>query len=112
MANKKVYYLSTCNTCKKIMAEVGVDDSFETQDIKTEKITEAQIEEMEKLAGSYEALFSRKSRKYTALNLKEKTLSESEYKKYILEEYECVFPSLLLLLPVFPSLFGHNLLES
>ncbi|MBT32721.1 MAG: hypothetical protein CMO01_23930 [Thalassobius sp.] len=87
MANKKVYYLSTCNTCKKIMAEVGVDDSFETQDIKTEKITEAQIEEMEKLAGSYEALFSRKSRKYTALNLKEKTLSESEYKKYILEEY-------------------------
>lgn len=84
---KKIYYLSSCDTCKKIMNEVGIDDSFEQQDIKTEAITEAQLEEMKALAGSYEALFSRRARKYKELNLKEKNLQEEDYKQYILEEY-------------------------
>ncbi|WP_299466246.1 arsenate reductase family protein [uncultured Microscilla sp.] len=84
---KKVYYLSTCNTCKRIMSEVGVDDGFEQQNIKTEKITEEQLAEMHQLAGSYEALFSRVSRKYKELGLKDKTLGEDDYKQYILDEY-------------------------
>lgn len=84
---KKVYYLSTCDTCKRIMKEVGVDDSFEMQDIKTEKITADQLEEMKSLAGSYESLFSRVARKYKELSLKDKNLSEQDYKNYILNEY-------------------------
>ena len=84
---KKVYFLGTCDTCKRIMKEVGVDDSFEKQDIKTESITSEQLEQMQALAGSYEALFSRVARKYKALGLKDKTLSEKDYKNYILEEY-------------------------
>ncbi len=83
---KKVYYLSTCDTCKRIMKEVGVED-FEKQDIKTEKITAQQLEEMKALAGSYEALFSRIARKYKELGLKDKELTEEDYKNYILEEY-------------------------
>jgi arsenate reductase (glutaredoxin) len=39
------------------------------------------------LAGSYEGLFSRVALKYKALGLKEKKLTEEDYKKYILEEY-------------------------
>lgn len=42
---------------------------------------------MHALAGSYEALFSRRALKYRELGLNEKTLSEKEYKKYILKEY-------------------------
>ena len=84
---KKVYYLSTCNTCKRIMTELSIGDEFEQQDIKTDKITPEQLEEMQKLAGSYEALFSRVARKYKELNLKEKALTEEDYKNYILEEY-------------------------
>ncbi|OJJ22505.1 arsenate reductase [marine bacterium AO1-C] len=84
---KKVYYLSTCNTCKRIMTELNIGEEFEQQDIKTDKITSAQLEEMQQLAGSYEALFSRVARKYKELGLKEKTLSEDDYKNYILEEY-------------------------
>ncbi len=84
---KKVYYLSTCNTCKRIMNELNIGDEFDQQDIKTDKITVGQLEEMQKLAGSYEALFSRVARKYKELNLKEKTLTEDDYKSYILEEY-------------------------
>lgn len=57
------------------------------QDIKTEKITATQIYEMKKMAGSYEALFSRRALKYKAWGLKEKQLSAMEYRKYILEEY-------------------------
>jgi len=69
------------------MKEVGVDDSFEQQDIKTEKITESQLVEMHELAGSYESLFSKVARKYKSLGLKEKNLSEEDFKNYILEEY-------------------------
>ncbi|EAY26414.1 arsenate reductase family protein [Microscilla marina] len=84
---RKVYYLSTCNTCKRIMNEVGVDDSFEQQNIKADPVTEAQLNEMYQLAGSYEALFSRVSRKYKELGLKDQTLSEDDYKQYILDGY-------------------------
>lgn len=84
---KKVYYLSTCDTCKRIMKEVGVDDSFEKQDIKSEKITSDQLDQMKNMAGSYEALFSRVARKYKTLGLKDKSLAGDDYKNYILEEY-------------------------
>lgn len=84
---KKIYYLSTCDTCKRIMKEIGVDDTWEKQDIKTEPITEAQLEEMKLRAGSYESLFSKRAQKYSALGLKEMNLTEADYKKYILEEY-------------------------
>lgn len=87
MASKKIYYLGTCDTCKRIMKDIGVDSSFEQQDIKVDKITESQLTEMAKLSGSYESLFSRKAIKYKTLDLVSKNLTEQDYKKYILEEY-------------------------
>lgn len=84
---KKMYYLSTCDTCKRIKNELGIGDEFIYQDIKTEKITEQQLVEMKKLAGSYEALFSRVARKYKEQGLKDKILSEDDYKFLILNEY-------------------------
>lgn len=85
---KKIYYLSTCSTCTRIIMELGLKTkNFEFQDIKTEKILASQIAEMKKLAGSYEALFSRVALKYRALGLDKKKLGEEDYKKYILEEY-------------------------
>ncbi|MCT4581506.1 MAG: hypothetical protein N4A35_08830 [Flavobacteriales bacterium] len=84
---KKIYYLSTCDTCKRIMKAIEVDETWVKQDIKTEKITEVQLDEMKALSGSFEALFSRRAQKYKALGLKELSLSEDDYKNYILEEY-------------------------
>ncbi len=85
---KKIYYLSTCDTCKRIITELELKDKeFVFQDIKTEKITSVQLEEMKNLVGSYEALFSRIARKYKELGLSSKTLTEADYKKFILEEY-------------------------
>jgi arsenate reductase len=85
---KKIYYLSTCSTCSRIIKELGIKTpDFVMQDIKTEPLSASQLEEMKKLAGSYEALFSRVALKYKTLGLKEMTLTEKDYKKYILEEY-------------------------
>lgn len=68
------------------MSELPLSD-FIQQDIKSEPMTEAQLNEMRQLAGSYESLFSRVAMKYKALGLKELTLEEADYKKYILKEY-------------------------
>ncbi|RAI98701.1 arsenate reductase [Chitinophaga skermanii] len=85
---KKIYHLSTCGTCKKILEAVdAVAKGVELQDIKKEKITPSQLDEMHKLAGSYEALFSRRSQKYRPMGLHEKNLSENDYRDLILEEY-------------------------
>ena len=84
---KKVYHLSTCSTCQRIIKELGIGKQFEFQDIKTQPITAAQIDEMKELAGSYEALFSRVAMKYKSLGLKDKNLGEMDYRRYILEEY-------------------------
>lgn len=83
---KKVYYLSTCSTCKRIMDELNLSD-FEKQDIKTEAITPDQLEQMKEMSGSYESLFSRKAMKFRSMGLNEMDLDEKDYRKYILEEY-------------------------
>ncbi len=84
----KIYYLSTCDTCDRIIKELKLKQKkFIFQDIKTEKITPAQLDEMHKQTGSYEALFSKIARKYRAMKLNEKDLSEKEMKSLILEEY-------------------------
>lgn len=57
------------------------------QDIKFEKITPEQLEEMKDKTGSYEALFSRRALKYKELGLKDKKLEEQDYRQFILEEY-------------------------
>jgi arsenate reductase len=85
---KKIYHMANCTTSQAIIKETGIDGKkFVMQDIKFEKITPAQLEEMKKLAGSYESLFSRRAIKYRELALKDKKLDEKDYRDYILDEY-------------------------
>ena len=84
---KKIYHLSTCSTCQRIIKELALSSDVLLQDIKTEEITAIQLEELKNLAGSYEALFSRRAMKYRSLGLNDMQLKEDDYKKYILEEY-------------------------
>ena len=62
-------------------------EGFEKQDIKTEAMTETQIDEMKSLSGSYESLFSRVAMKYRSMGLNNMDLTEADYRKYILQEY-------------------------
>lgn len=84
---KTIFYLSSCDTCRRILKSLPNTDGFTLQDIKKEPITPQQLEEMKRLAGSYEALFSRRATLYKERNLKDQTLSEDDYKNLILEHY-------------------------
>lgn len=84
---KKFFHLSTCDTCKRIIAELDLPADFILQDIKTQALSEKDLEEMRHLTDSYEVLFSKRARLYKERNLKEKILSEEDYKALILEHY-------------------------
>lgn len=84
---KKVYHLATCSTCQKILKIWNLKKEFQQQDIKTEKMTAKQVDEMIKLAGSAEALFSRRALKYQSMGLKDKKLTEKDIRQLIIDEY-------------------------
>lgn len=84
---KAIFYLKTCDTCRKILAQLPNTENFELREIKSQPMTEAELTEMHRLAGSYEALFSRKATLYKERGLKDKALTENDYKNLILEHY-------------------------
>ena len=83
----KIYYLASCDTCRKIIKTLPNPDRLAFHDIRQNPITEAELEEMYQLSGSYEALFSKKAQLYKSMNLKNQLLTEDDYKKYILQHY-------------------------
>lgn len=83
----KIYHLSTCNTCQRIIKELGGLEDFEKQNVKENPITKKQLDELKKLSGSYESLFNRRSMKYRSMGLADQELSEGDYQRLILEEY-------------------------
>ena len=82
-----IYYLASCDTCRKIIKSLPKEHDFKFHDIKQDPITVAELEKMRELSGSYEALFSKKAQLYKSMDLKNKSLTEEDYKKYILEHY-------------------------
>ncbi|MBO6212500.1 MAG: hypothetical protein J6O47_06285 [Algoriella sp.] len=86
MIMKEVFFLKTCDTCKRILNEFDFT-GFDLHEIKSTAITEEQLNEMKNLAGSYEALFSRRAQNYKKLGLKDVQLSEEDIKNYILSDY-------------------------
>lgn len=84
---KKIYHLSSCNTCQKILKQLQIDDSVEVIDIKQENIDANTLDAIKEKVGSYEALFSKRALKYRSMGLNERDLSEKEYRQYMLEEY-------------------------
>jgi arsenate reductase len=83
----KIYYLASCDTCRKIIKSLPENHNLVFHDIKQDPLTAEELEEMQQLTGSYEALFSKKAQLYKSMDLKNKSLNESDFKKYILEHY-------------------------
>ncbi len=84
---RTVFYLKNCNTSKRVMKEAGIDSSFELRDVKEKNLTPEEIDMLAKMAGSYGALFSKNARKYREYNLHQKDLTESDFRKYLIEDY-------------------------
>ncbi len=83
----KIYYLASCDTCRKIIKSLPKDHNLVFHDIKQDPITVEELEQMQQLSGSYEALFSKKAQLYKSMDLKNNSLTEADFKKYILEHY-------------------------
>jgi len=79
------YILPACSTCQRILKEV--EWTGKIHDIKSDGIPAALLDKIAKEHGGYEAVFSKRAMKYKSLGLKEKNLSEDEFKSYILDEY-------------------------
>ncbi len=84
---KKIYYLSTCDTCKRILKELEPLQGVELQDIKKNPISEKELDFLKEKMGSYEKLFNKRSQLYKERNLKDQNLTEENYKTLILEHY-------------------------
>ena len=69
------------------MENFGPLDHVTLQDLKATHISETELDQIAALVGSYEALFNRRSRLYTSQGLKERKLSEADFKELILSHY-------------------------
>jgi len=84
---RKIYHLSTCSTCQKIIKEINPGTLVQLRDIKQKNIDGETLDWIKEKVGSYEALFSKRAMKFRSMGLNEMQLTESDYRKYILEEY-------------------------
>jgi arsenate reductase len=83
----KIYHLSTCTTCKKVIAALHDGKGFELQDIKTDNVSAEQLDALKEVVGTYEGLFSRRAMKFRSMGLADKELTEADYRQLILDEY-------------------------
>ena len=81
------YYLSTCQTCKRIMKDLDLDDSIQKIDIKKNPINKDQLNYLYKIEGCYENLINKRTQLFKTLSLSNKVLGENDYKKLLLEHY-------------------------
>ncbi len=84
---KKIYSLKSCNTCQRILKMLEIPEGFIIQSIKESPISNADLEHLKMLSGSYEALFSKRAKLYKEMGLKNKVLGERDLKQLILEHY-------------------------
>ena len=82
----KVFYLSSCSTCKRILSEVNLPQ-HELIDVKENPIDEDALSTMYKFTNSYEALVNKRAQLYKQRDLKSKQLTEANYKQLLLEHY-------------------------
>lgn len=84
---RKAFYLSTCDTCKRILKEVACADRTEQQDIKKIMYTATELDAMKAMVGSYEALLNKRARKFKEQDIKAQALNDEQYRELILSDY-------------------------
>lgn len=84
---KKVYYLSSCSTCIRILKGLRLPADMALIDIKNKPIDEEALELLYQFTGSYEAIFSKSAQKFKDPAIKASIKSDQDYKTLILSEY-------------------------
>jgi arsenate reductase len=86
--NITVWYLSTCSTCLRILEDLDLDrDSTQLIDIKSNPLTEEQLEPMKNYVGSYKALINGRIIQFRTMDKKARDLNEAEAKQLLLQHY-------------------------
>ena len=86
MSQKKIYHLSTCDTCRKILSLLNLD-IVELINIREQNISKEDLDFMKKQTKSYEALFNKRAQKLKEMPDSKKPIKDVDYKKLILKEY-------------------------
>ena len=94
---KKLYYLSTCDTCKKIIKIWSPSDELSLIDLKKNPINQKRLKELYGLSKSYESLFNKRALLFRKFKKKNPVPSEADYKKLILEHYTFLKRPILLI---------------
>lgn len=84
---KKLFYLSNCSTCKRIIKGWDLPQEVILKDIKTQPLNLSDLKELHQRSGSYQALFSRRAKLFHERQLGAEDLDESRYKALLLEHY-------------------------
>jgi arsenate reductase (glutaredoxin) len=83
---RKIYFLSTCDTCKKILKTLNTENA-ELVDVRYTPITEDELDSAAQISGSYESLFNKRAQKLKIMKSEEKPVSEADFRKLILSDY-------------------------
>ena len=94
---KKIYFLSTCTTCKNIIKTWNINNSIKKIDIKKHPINESELEELFDFSKSYESLFNKRAVLFREMKKKFNNVSEKDYKKLLLSHYSFLKRPVLLI---------------
>lgn len=85
----KFYWLPNCSTCVKAkkFLEANNIEINELRDIKSERLTRIEVENLAELNGGADKLFSRRAIKYRELGLNKRELSAEEMLDLMKDEY-------------------------
>ena len=83
----KLYYLSSCSTCKRIIKQWSFAKTIDLIDIKKTPINHKDLQELYKITNSYESLFNKRAQLLKKLNLNSNELKEKDFKKLLLTHY-------------------------
>lgn len=83
----KIFFLKTCDTCRRILKELNPNSQAVLREIGSEPLTANEVEEMVKLSGSYAALINKRAKLFAERGLKDKNLTEPDFKALLLDHY-------------------------
>lgn len=93
----KLYYLSSCSTCKRIINQWSLTKAIDLIDVKKTPLDEKNLKELYKITNSYETLFNKRAQMLKKLNLNINLLDENDFKRLLLSHYSFLKRPVLLL---------------
>ena len=93
----KLYYLSTCYTCKKIINSWKLNKSIKLIDVKKNPINSKGLEEVYLISKNYEDIFNKRALLFREVKKETKNITENTYKELILNHYSFLKRPILII---------------